>query len=285
LKGVCALYKKEADLQESHIFPKFVIKHTKKTGSQYLRRIVEPDKRNQDGLKLHLLSFEAEQEFSIREKWFAENIFVPYLKGKQSLNYNENLYYFGISFLWRVLVTEIRTDPKIDKFWYYSKIQKVEKEWRNYLKNGELPEIFHNINILMTDRILSHNSDLEGVDYYLTRALDGTIVDNRSHTFLLVYGKFNRFIFWSVVKSPNLEDELYDVEINPKGGTIEIPQGLKFDPLFSFITNRLKEINKHPLPSESQQNKIEQEIMKDPEKFWKSDVGQSLYNDKFNLDK
>lgn len=30
VKGKCALYGSETELKESHIFPKFVIKHTKK---------------------------------------------------------------------------------------------------------------------------------------------------------------------------------------------------------------------------------------------------------------
>ena len=61
MKGICALYDNETELMESHIFPKFIIKNTKKTGSQYLRRVIEPNKREQDGPKSYLLSFKAEQ--------------------------------------------------------------------------------------------------------------------------------------------------------------------------------------------------------------------------------
>jgi hypothetical protein len=123
------------------------------------------------------------------------------------------------------------------------------------------------------------------VDFYFTRAFDGTIVDNPSHTFIIMYGKFNRFVFWSVIKSPEFSDELYDVEIHPKKGTFEIPQNLDYEPIASFMTNRIRKIEEFASPNESQQDKILKEIMKDPEKFWKSDVGQSLYNDKFNLEK
>lgn len=285
MKGICALYDKETELMESHIFPKFVIKHTKKTGSQYLRRVVEPNKREQDGLKLHLLSFDAEQEFSLREKWFAENIFVPYLSGKHTLEYNENLYYFAISFLWRILVTEFKTDENLKNKWYFDQIKEVEIEWKNFLANGKIPKKYHNVNLLLTDRIISHTMDLKGVDFYFTRAMDGTIVDNPNHTFVIMYGKFNRFVFWSVIKSPEYSDELYDVEIHPRKGTIEIPQDLGYEPILSFMTNRIKEIEKFPLPNQVQQDKIEKEILKDPQKFWDSDVGQSLYNDNFNLEK
>lgn len=284
MKGVCALYDKETELMDSHIFPKFVIKHTKKTGSKYLRKFVEPNKREQDGLKLNLLSSEAEQEFSLREKWFAENIFVPYLSGKHTLEYDENLYYFAISFLWRILVTEFKTDNNLKNKWYFGQIKEVEKEWKNFLSNGKLPKKHHNVNLLFTDRIISHTTDLTGVDLYFTRALDGTIVDNENQTFLIMYGKFNRFVFWSVIKSPDYVDELYDVEIHPRKGTFEIPQNLYFQPIMSFMMNRIKGLEKFPPPNQIQQNKIEKEIMKDPTKFWESDVGQSIYNDKFNLE-
>jgi len=270
---------------ESHIYPKFVIKHTKKTGSQYLRKVVEPNKREQDGLKLYLLSFDAEQEFSLREKWFAENIFVPYLSGKHTLKYDENLYYFAISFLWRILVTEFKTDDNLKNKWYFDQLKDVEKEWKNFLVNEKVPKTYHNVNLFFTDRVKSNTTDLKGVDFYFTRAMDGTIVDNQNHTFTIVYGKFNRFVFWSVIKSPDYSDQLYDVEINPKKGTFEIPQDLDYQPIISFMSNRIREIEKFPLPNQTQQDKIEKEIMKNPEKFWNSDIGQSLYNDKFNLEK
>lgn len=270
---------------ESHIFPKFIIKNTKKTGSQYLRRIVEPNKREQDGPKSHLLSFKAEQEFATREKWFAEKIYVPYLNGKRSFEYDDNLYYFAISFLWRTLILQFKTEPTLKDDWTYSTLLKVEKEWKNYLKTDKIPNRFHNINLLFTDRVKSHTTELTGVDYYTTRAMDATIVDNQNHTFILVYAKFNRFIFWSVVKSPEYQDELYEVEINPKKGVLEVPQELVYEPIASFLAHRIKKIAEFPRPNQSEQDKIEKEIMKDPQKFWDSDVGQSLYNDKFNLEK
>lgn len=285
MKGICALYDRETDLMESHIYPSFVIKHTKRTGSKYLRRIVEPNKREQDGIKLHLLSFEAEQEFSLREKWFAEKIFVPYLGGQFTLNYDENLYYFAISFLWRILVTEFRTDDNLKNKWYFQQLKDVELEWKLFLKTGKLPEQYHNANLFFTDRVVSNTTDLKGVDFYFTRVMDGTIVDNPDHTFIIMYGKFNRFVFWSVIKSPPYEDELYDVEIHPKKGTFEIPQGLDYSPIVSFMSNRIREIGKFPLPDQAQQDKIEKEIMRDPQKFWDSDIGRSLYNDRINLDK
>ncbi|WP_339726677.1 hypothetical protein [Maribacter stanieri] len=285
MKGICALYDNETELMESHIFPKFIIKNTKKTGSQYLRRVIEPNKREQDGPKSYLLSFKAEQEFAKREKWFAEKIYVPYLSGKKYFKYDDNLYYFSISFLWRTLIFQLKTEPTLKKDWTYNTLLKVEKEWKEFLKTNKKPKKYHNVNLLFTSRIESHSTELNGVDYYTSRALDATIVDNQNHTFILIYAKFNRFIFWSVVKSPEYQDELYEVEINPKEGVLEVPQDVVYQPINSFIANRIKKIAEFPRPNQSEQDKIEKEIMKNPEKFWNSDAGQSLYNDNFNLKK
>lgn len=285
MKGICELYKIESDLKESHIYPKFVINHTKKTGSKHFRKIVTPNKREQDGVKLYLLSEQAEQDFSKREKWFAEQIFVPYLSGKHELNYDENLYYFAISFLWRILVLNLKTDSTINKKWYYNLLIDAEKEWRDFLITGKLPVENLNTNLVFTERVKENNSDLKGIDFYLTRVMDATIVDNEPQTCLLIYGKFNRFVFWSVLKKYGDECELKDVEINPNGGVFKIPQELNYFPIMSFIGNRIREISQYPLPNQEQQDKIEKEILKDPKAFWNSDVGKSLYNDNFNLNK
>lgn len=52
MKGICALYDYETDLLESHIYPKFVINYTKKTGSNYLRQFVKPNIRQQGGARM-----------------------------------------------------------------------------------------------------------------------------------------------------------------------------------------------------------------------------------------
>jgi hypothetical protein len=231
-----------------------------------------------------LLGEKAEQEFSLREKWFAENIFVPYLGQKFKLEYDKNLYYFSVSFLWRILILELRRDSKIKDKWYYQILIKAEQEWKYFLAKGVQPEKFNKFCLFFTDRVKHNNSDLKGADFYFTRLLDGTIVDNAPQTCLLVYGKFNRFIFWSVLKNYGDEKGLHDVEINPSGGKFYIPQKIEYFPILSFLGNRIREIDKLQQPSDEQQKKIEHEILKDPVAFWKSDLGQSLFNDKFNLD-
>jgi hypothetical protein len=284
MEGICALYQEKTKLRESHIFPKFVINYTKKTGSQYLRKVAEPNIRMQDGAKEYLLGEKAEQEFSKREKWFAENIFHPYISGKRELNYNENLYFFSISLLWRVLVSQLRTED-YKKKWYYEELLKTEKEWRLFLSKSIFPINYNCTYLAFTDRVIHHNTDLKGVDFYFTRAFDATIVSNPSQTFIGVYAKFNKFIFWGIIKNVGNEDGLKNLLINPIQGIFKIPQKCDYPPINGFYYNRMKSFEKFELPNEKQQELIEKEIIKNKEKFWNSDLGKSIFNDNYNLDK
>lgn len=285
MEGTCALYKTEGELRDSHIIPKFVIKHSKKTGSKYQRRVVAPNVRMQDGIKISLLSPKAEQEFGKREKWFAENIFHPYLNSQFHLPYNEELYYFAISLLWRTIHLEMKMDEELSKEWFYQLLLDCEIEWRGFLASSVFPRKYSNCYLWFTDRVEFHTTELEGVDYYLTRMNDLTIISNPEKTYLAIYAKFNRFMFFSVLKSPGGEDALANLAINPIQGTYNIPQQFEYWTLSEFLTNRIHGISKHNRASEDQQEKIYEEIAKDPEAFWNSDAGRSIYNDHFNLKK
>jgi len=283
MRGQCRLYDTEEDLKESHIYPKFVIDYLKETGSKYLRNFVTPNKRLQDGPKIYILSEKAEQEFSKREKWFAENIFREYIiKKKLLFDYNENLFYFTVSLLWRVLLLQLDHHAVI-KQPFIGVLHEVEKEWKEFLRGYKYPINYDRFYLFFTDRVKSHNIDAKGVDYYMTRALDSTIVYNDNQTFLAVYGKFTRFVFWGVIKGGE-ETKISDLKINPIGGKLRVPQKFDDTVMTSFFMNRIKEFEFLPKPSNKQHKKIIDEILKDKEGFFKSDAGQSIRNDHLNLD-
>ena len=80
-----------------------------------------------------MLSRKAEQLFSIREKWFSENVFHKYLNNRNAeIIYDENMFYFAISFLWRILVLELE-QPDIEKFKFVKEMKETEEEWRQFL--------------------------------------------------------------------------------------------------------------------------------------------------------
>jgi hypothetical protein len=282
MEGKCALYDIETQLRESHLYPKFVINYLKDSGSTYFRNYIVPNKRLQDGPKKYLLSEQAEQDFSLKEKWFAENIFRAYTDDDQkSFNYDENLYYFTASFLWRVLLFNIN-HPNIVSKPYINLLKEAAEEWKLFLIDSIYPSNFNRFYLFFSGRLKSHNLNVENVDYYLSRALDSTIVSTPDNKFIAVYGKFTRFIFWGVLKGGD-ESKLKDLKIDPIKGIMNIPQKFEEQTMGGFFKNRIEEIAALPKPSENQQEKIMEEILKDKEGFLKSDLGESITNDKFNL--
>jgi hypothetical protein len=283
MTGNCKLFDKATQLMESHIYPKFVIDFFKTTGSKYFRRVAEPNRRMQDGIKMHLLSREAEQLFSISEKWFAENMFKPYQEeGKKSFEYNERLFKFSISFLWRVLLLH-HSYPGIAETPYYNLLLEAQEDWKYFLRENRYP-VFDRIYIFLTDRVVSHTMDAKGVDYYMTRALDATVISNNTNTFVAVYGKFLRFTLWGVLKGANDENKIADLRIHPTKGVLTTPQRFEETVMTSFFYNRIKEFEKMQMASEKQQETILGEMKKDMDGFLRSDAGRSMFNDLNNLD-
>lgn len=278
----CALYGIESALRNSHIIPKFAFDYLKKTGGKFLRSYENPNQRIQDGPKSFLLSEKAEQEFSKRERWFANNIFYPYLaESKQSFDYDENMAYFIVSILWRVLLDQLK-HPDISGNVDLKFLKDVESEWKKFLSNYNFPVNYNDLNIFLTDRIFSHNTDGIDVDLYMTRIIDATIVANAKKTKVAVYVKFLRFTIWAVVKGkPN---ECSDLKIKFDKGILNLPQELTDNFMGSFFYNRIKQIDNRPKPSKEQQDIIFKELHKNEEFFWHSDAGQSIKND-FNLKK
>ncbi len=284
MTGNCQLYDKTTELRESHIYPKFVVDYFKATGSNYLRRYTEPNRRLQDGIKKYLLSHDAEQKFSLREKWFAENMFKPYQENKLAcFEYNENLYYFSVSFLWRMLLLNLGYSGISDRP-FYETICAAKEDWKTFLRDYKYPK-FDRIYLFLTDIVKSHNMGINGVDYYMTRTLDGTIISNHDNSFIAVYGKFLKFTFWGVLRGANDESKISDLRIHSTKGIIKTPQNFGEEVMTSFFYNRIKEFEKMELAPEKQQEVILNEIKKDREGFLNSESGQSIYNDIHNLDK
>lgn len=63
--GICRLCNKEGILINSHIIPKFIFKwHKKSSATGYLRTNLDPNKREQDGIKMRLLCNNCEALFN-----------------------------------------------------------------------------------------------------------------------------------------------------------------------------------------------------------------------------
>lgn len=282
MRGICKLYDFETDLKKSHIIPKFAFDYVKKTGGKFLRNYDNPDKRVQDGITKFLLSEKAEQEFSKRERWFTNNIFYPYLKdNKQAFDYDESFAYFVVSLLWRVVIDNFDHPSSKNENLFF--LNDVAHEWKEFLANSKYPMNYNNINVLLTDRISSQTIYSESSDLYISRMIDATIVTNKDHSYVAVYAKFLRFMFWSIVKGNPSKGKNIQIDFAPN--KLILPQSLEDEFFGGFIYNRIKEIDNSPKASEAQQQKIINEILKNEEDFWESDAGKSIMNDHYLKDK
>ncbi len=111
--------------------------------------------------------------------------------------------------------------------------------------------------------------------------MDFTTVSNENRTFLGVYAKFNRFIFWGILKGGN-EAHMKETKINPINGKFLIPQQFDEQVILSFYLNRINLMENLPKPSSTQLVKIEKEILDNYEEFLKSDVARSIESDFLN---
>ncbi|WP_196602305.1 hypothetical protein, partial [Pectinatus frisingensis] len=118
-RGKCALCRQNKELQLSHIVPHFVGRKLKKTALGNIRVTNEPNKVVQDIEKHFMLCHDCEEAFSVRESWFANQIFNPYQdKTKIEFDYDENLTRFIVSLSWRSLyldLDEFSADPDFNQ--------------------------------------------------------------------------------------------------------------------------------------------------------------------------
>lgn len=76
--ATCAMCKRDRELRDSHIVPRFAFEHLKRTSATgFLRLSSQPNRRIQDGRKLPLLCDDCEQR--VVEQKFAEVVFKPYI--------------------------------------------------------------------------------------------------------------------------------------------------------------------------------------------------------------
>lgn len=226
-RGICALTLEECELRMSHIYPKFIIDHLRQRGGARLRCVGNPTKVLQDGHKVHLLGEYAEQEFSKREKWFAENLFVPFCNGqlsKSKIVYRDELYYFCLSLLWRSLFW---VKDSIIGETFQQKCNQAFEEWRIFLNGGSYPPTFNRIYMmpitpLLFDDIPQQSFTLQQwneVEWYIHRDIDTALFDlipNNSAFFC----KIPFFFFWAEIDRDDTNLN-YGLRILPNGGKID----------------------------------------------------------------
>ena len=225
---ICALTHEECELRKSHIYPKFIWDFLKDKGGSRFRSVHAPTKVMQDGEKDYLLGNRAEQMFSLREKWFAEHIFTPFCDNtipKTKVSYDNNLYYFIVSVLWRRFYT-LRDYIKVE---LREQCMLALEEWREYLLNGVTPPKFNQIYMMpITPEIFfspyfSFNKDFyvtiedyknNRIDFYPVTSYLLTDFDSEIYCAPNNYAffcKIPRFFFWAVINGGIIDFKRYNI--------------------------------------------------------------------------
>lgn len=199
----CHLCQKEAELQESHIFPRSYFKRIKSGGGQVLE--ITTDRDSQPSLsnfdpKEHLLCFECEQHISNKYEAYGTQIFrkAQYIERERfhvkikNFNYNK-FYLFLLSILWRASISTIeryhhiefdnkmnarfvacllqeslRLSPsiKLDHFFRIS-ILRI-KDFSRQLDDDVIKRLFIDLNVVKTENIN------DGITYFYM--IDGFLI-------------------------------------------------------------------------------------------------------------
>lgn len=206
MKGKCAFCTKYETLHESHVLPAFVYRWLRsRSGKGHIRNTDNPNRRVQDGLKLHWLCSECEGRFSKYETAFATRLFHPWHQGENSIRYEEWLLKFCVSVSWRVLKFARGRNPHAK----YSAEQLVlmdraEKHWHSYLLGKEPHPGQFEQHLLIFDLIESTTvTDLpDNTNRFMTGAVTLDIVGSARS--LMTFAKLGRFmIFGMIQKGPN----------------------------------------------------------------------------------
>lgn len=283
MKKHCALTLKEADLVQSHIYPKFVYRELIKDGGSGFYSSGNIDYRYQDGYKRPLLSKEAEQLFNNRgETWFANKVFYPYFANNgvfdNRIAYDEHLFYFAVSLLWRCLYENLEELGDRD-YPYKSELRQAYEEWRMFLYKDIFPDNYNRIYFHPTGQF--RFPEIEYSQYYFERMCDSTIFYDNESNKCAIYCKLPQFSFWSIINETEPKVN-WGLRINPIKGKIDFKK-YRFAEIYliQFYANRILQTNKiikESGMSEVQLNKISQRIKNNIDHFDESQLANLLIN-------
>lgn len=281
----CALCGKEAEIQLSHIIPKFIGRHLKKTSIGNIRSIEDPNKVVQDLEKHYLLCHECEELFSASERWFANNIFYPWKKNTETtFQYGNSLHYFITSLSWRSLYLDIMNyvrygDVDVQKLNIMIEAEKIMKE---YLL-GQRDNIGHIENhVFFFERIAEVEG--ENADKFL---LNPHVSIHRSVTSYTHYSENTVFTISNLMgiilvtlyeKGP--EEYWEGTEIDVNIGTLKAEKQRVASVVCNEFQYWMEEAQKqHDRISENQKNKIVQRMKEIGEDIINYDIYQDFLDD------
>lgn len=275
----CRLCGRETILLQSHIYPKFILKWLKDTGTGYIRSGENMNLRRQDGLKVHLLCSNCEKLFSNFETYFASSIFYPVVDKDSEFPYDKRLFKFVISIMWRLMQHSLKQDQVGLPF--YDRVLAAEKAWSDFLLNDTPLKNFNDLHMWIGVDIKQADDEHKvetpkRLVQYLGRMIDAGITDN-ADDFCMFYLKLPRFIFIVPLTSYD-ESKWINTKVHLNGGHFNINEaGIMDSAVGQFILGRPYEFEKAmDQMSSMQRQKMRQAGIDKFEKYKNKDLGDIL---------
>lgn len=277
--GKCALCRKEANLENSHIIPKFVPKRiVKKSATGFMRNIFNSQKRIQDGSKQYLLCGDCEDRFNKYETIFASNVFNPYKIGKiEDFEYEEWLSKFIISVNWRTLYLDLigylkEQNIEIDDLQRFIECEKILREFLL----GERKDIEKiDINMFIFNDIKSASQEIIDCNphsFFYGSFFDYTVViPTNGDKCIGIVANLSGLIIYTTLYSPQkYKSKNTNVELH--GGNFKVSNQSSENPILEDVFQyMIQSREKQEELSEEEQKKIIKSIERNPEKFIKSE--------------
>jgi hypothetical protein len=234
--STCALCGGPGPLRQSHVVPRFVIRHIQSESlTGYLRAIERPDVRLQDAFKTQLLCGLCEQRFSAWESTIAKSVF-PLLKSApdSEISYDADFSRFAVSVLWRVLVWRVEQFIAISPE-FARQAKSVEREWRQFLlATAKTPGRGSCHALTLGEKLMvgigdSASPTSERFQRYLENTVDVNVTfDGQS---VLVYAKLHRLLLFGFVHNTNSAGSYRSSRIGLRRGALgpgeyQIPAGV-----------------------------------------------------------
>lgn len=267
----CALCGTVLPLRDSHIIPRFVgkwIKETSATG--YLRQAVNPDRRRQDLMTQKLLCQKCEGRFSDVERRFANEIFLPFQKGKlQWFECEPWLKEFAASLAWRVCTVELPEFAQTKPEWGDA-VQMATKRWGQYLLGQVEDPGPSEQHILFLDSVKHSAVELpQRFHRYCLRGVDATIGSGKD--MVHVYVKLPGIVLMTSIQPSRLTGWKH-TQISD-GNIVGPPQYVETDWFGEFILDRISRCNDLMSGmSDKSREVIDRAIAKDPKRLETSDT-------------
>jgi len=244
--NTCRLCGETKELRESHILPGFVFRWQKETSATgYVRFAQQPNRRVQDGVKLHLLCGDCEQRFNIWETEFANRVFHPMTQGKvERASYGPWLLLFCASVSWRVLVyfKDILDDLDHVPAALLPSVKRAELRWREFLLGSRPRPQPHEQHMWPlaggTLTSYTHSEIPTNINRYLFRTPEITVASDDRDAF--TYAKLGPFIILGFIAMA-YPKQWVGTRVNTHGGTLGLSRRYTMPKQFwGFISDRAK---------------------------------------------